>query len=144
MTCTTHLGVCSLLCLAPLLFGSPSAEPTQRVLHGTVRDTSQNILPGVTVDVKGTEATYSLIIAFCESCMRTRLPDGVLTGETALKPASIASGWLAGQYDRAAGGMQELSIAPYAAFPGDRAIANWLPDEAFAKVWQHYAATGKP
>ena len=40
--------------------------------------------------------------------------------------------------------MQKLNIAPYAEFSGDRKVANWLPDESFARTWQRYAATGSP
>lgn len=50
----------------------------------------------------------------------------------------------ADRYDRSQGGMQRLDIAPYGEFPGDKKTANWLPDEAFARSWQRYAATGSP
>lgn len=106
------------------------------------------------------EHTFSLVLAFCESCLRIRLAatDEIDSDEndnveidsnktwnrSELQPAAIQSGWLGGAYDRAAGGMQMLEIACYADFPGDRDSANWLPDESFAKAWQTYGATGAP
>lgn len=32
--------------------------------------------------------------------------------------------------------LQSVTIAPFAAFEGDSATANWLPDEALAKAWK--------
>jgi hypothetical protein len=34
-----------------------------------------------------------------------------------------------------------LPIAPMRDFTGDRSIANWLPDEEFARIWQAYGNT---
>jgi hypothetical protein len=81
-------------------------------------------------------ATWAFIIQFCEAAMRIRLnPDGTL------RPVVIEQGWLGANYDRSQGGQQELAIAPYAEFKGDRSIANWLPDRQFAEVWQRYGKT---
>lgn len=85
---------------------------------------------------KDHDATWDFIIAFCEAAMRTRLNE-----DGSLRPVDIETGWLGGQYDRAQGGMQELEIAPYAEFTGDKSTANWLPDETFARVWQAYGLT---
>lgn len=83
-----------------------------------------------------TTATWEFIVAFCEAAMRTRLgADG------RLRPVAISDGWLGGRYDRAVGGQQELPIARYDAFAGDRTIANWLPDAEFAATWQRYGRT---
>ena len=38
-------------------------------------------------------------------------------------------------------GQQTLAIAPYNQFQGNRATANWLPDQTFAETWQLYAKT---
>jgi hypothetical protein len=81
-------------------------------------------------------ATWAFIIQFCEAAMRIRLnPDGTL------RPVVIEQGWLGANYDRSQGGQQELAIAPYVEFKGDRSIANWLPDRQFAEVWQRYGKT---
>lgn len=83
---------------------------------------------------KNGDATWDFIAAFSEAAMRVRLnPDG------SLKPVNIQQGWLGATYDRAAGGQQKLSIAPYTEFPEkERATANWLPDQQFAETWQRY------
>jgi len=85
---------------------------------------------------KGQNATWTFIVEFCEAAMRIRLND-----DGTLKPVTIENGWLGANYDRSLGGQQELAIAPYAEFQGDRSIANWLPDRKFAEVWQLYGKT---
>jgi hypothetical protein len=85
---------------------------------------------------KDQNATWEFIIQFCEAAMRIRLnQDGTL------KPVVIEQGWLGANYDANKGGQQELAVAPYAEFKGDRSIANWLPDRKFAEVWQLYGRT---
>ena len=85
---------------------------------------------------KNENATWDFIIQFCEAALRVRLND-----DGTLKPVVIEQGWLGANYDRSIGGQQELAIAPYAEFKGDRSIANWLPDKKFAEVWQLYGKT---
>jgi hypothetical protein len=58
-----------------------------------------------------------------------------------MKPVVIEKGWLGANYDQSMGGQQELGITPYTEFKGDRSVANWLPDETFAAVWQRYGKT---
>lgn len=82
------------------------------------------------------DATWTFIVAFCEAAMRTRL-----NADGTLKPVTLEQGWLGGNYDRRQGGQQDLAVAPYADYAGDRSIANWLPDETFAKIWQAYGRT---
>ena len=85
---------------------------------------------------KDKNATWDFIIRFCEAAMRIRLnPDGTL------RPVVVEQGWLGANYVRSRGGQQELAIAPYADFRGDRSIANWLPDGQFAQIWQRYGKT---
>jgi len=85
---------------------------------------------------KGQTATWDFIIAFCEASMRIRLND-----DGTLRPVKIEQGWLGANYDRSQGGQQELAIAPYPEFKGDRSTANWLPDKIFAEAWQLYGKT---
>lgn len=81
-------------------------------------------------------ATWDFIAAFSEAALRTRLnQDGTL------RPVVIERGWLGATYDKAQGGQQKLTIAPYEEFKGDRTTANWLPDATFAEVWQQYGMT---
>jgi pimeloyl-ACP methyl ester carboxylesterase len=83
-----------------------------------------------------TKATWEFIVAFCEAVMRTRL-----TPEGTLRPVVVEEGWLGGVYDRSIGGQQDLPVAPFASFDGDRESANWLPDAAFAETWRVYGKT---
>lgn len=85
---------------------------------------------------KGQDATWDFIAAFSEAALRIRLND-----DGTLKPVVIENGWLGATYDRTQGGQQELAIAPYREFQGDRATANWLPDKLFAETWQRYGKT---
>lgn len=85
---------------------------------------------------KDQNATWDFIAAFSEAAMRIRLND-----DGTLQPVVIEQGWLGANYDRAQGGQQELAIAPYAEFKGDRSTANWLPDRKFAETWQLYGKT---
>jgi pimeloyl-ACP methyl ester carboxylesterase len=85
---------------------------------------------------KDKNATWNFIVQFCEAAMRIRLNPG-----GTLRPIVIEQGWLGANYDRGRGGQQELAIAPYGEFQGDRSIANWLPDRQFAEVWQRYGKT---
>ncbi len=82
------------------------------------------------------DATWEFIAAFCEAAMRVRLNE-----DGSLKPVTIKNGWLGETYDRERGGQQDLAIAPYDRFPGDRSTANWLPDEIFAEIWNAYGKT---
>ncbi len=85
---------------------------------------------------KDQNATWDFIAAFAEAAMRIRLNE-----DGTLKPVVIENGWLGANYDRAQGGQQELAIAPYAEYQGDRSTANWLPDKKFAEIWQVYGKT---
>jgi hypothetical protein len=81
-------------------------------------------------------ATWEFIVEFCKAAMRVRLGEG---GQ--LRPVVIEQGWLGENYDRVKGGQQDLAIAPYDKYAGDRSIANWLPDKQFAEVWRLYGKT---
>jgi dienelactone hydrolase len=81
-------------------------------------------------------ATWVFITEYLKAAMRVRLND-----DGSLKPVNIKEGWLGERYDLEKGGRQKLTVAPYDKFKGDKSIANWLPDEEFAKQWQHYGKT---
>jgi hypothetical protein len=87
-------------------------------------------------DKAGEDATWDFITAFAEAAMRIRLND-----DGTLKPVVLEHGWLGARYDLAKGGQQELAIAPYREFKGDRSVASWLPDKQFAEAWQRYGET---
>ena len=81
-------------------------------------------------------ATWEFIVEFCKAAMRIRLGD-----DNQLRPVKIEQGWLGENYDRVKGGQQDLAIYPYDKYPGDRAVANWLPDRQFAETWRLYGKT---
>jgi phage pi2 protein 07 len=90
---------------------------------------------------KDYNSTYQFILAFCESCINTRFPDGFKNKK--MLPVNIKSGWLSAQYDLVKGGLQSPYIASYSEYKGDKSIANWLPDKNFAEIWKAYSATEK-
>ena len=79
------------------------------------------------------ETTWEFIVEFCTAAMKARLSEG-----NTLKPVDINSGWLGAIYDPKGENQQNLDIAEYSKFKGDKTTANWLFDEKFAKVWQAY------
>jgi hypothetical protein len=81
---------------------------------------------------------YEVVIAFYEACLRVRAPRGVAK----LEPVDLKTGWLGTGYNRAVGGLQFPSIAPYDRHAGDGEFANWLPDEAFARQWRNFMGSG--
>ncbi|WDE95311.1 hypothetical protein PQO03_06205 [Lentisphaera profundi] len=79
------------------------------------------------------DATWIFIRDFLKAAMDFRLNE-----DGTLKPVVIEQGWLGARYDLEKGGRQDLIIAPYADFKGDKSTANWFPSESFAKAWQTY------
>ncbi len=124
--------------LADPFFGNGQEQTVQALRQGRNAAIAMVLEPNVghfPVD-KDQNATWDFVVSFCEAAFRIRLND-----DGTLKPVVIEDGWLGGNYDRAKGGQQELAIAPYHEFRGDRSKANWLPDELFAKTWQLYEET---
>tara|TARA_R110002096_G_scaffold16106_2_gene54958 strand:+ start:2822 stop:4117 length:1296 start_codon:yes stop_codon:yes gene_type:complete len=87
------------------------------------------------------DATYKLIADFSQACIDTRTQNG----ETQFRPLeeSLQDAWLGDVFDRSKDSFQEPEIAPAATYQGDKQKANYLPNEAFAKAWQRFRATGK-
>lgn len=79
------------------------------------------------------DARY-LAIPFFDACLALRLPDPAAATH-ALRDIPAESGWLAPSDDPASG-------TTFSQFPGDRAAANWLPNESLARAWAEYVATG--
>jgi pimeloyl-ACP methyl ester carboxylesterase len=55
-------------------------------------------------------------------------------GAAALKPADTSGAWL--------GDTATHAVAAQGAYPGNKLLANWLPNEAFAGLWKEYMETG--
>ena len=101
------------------------------------RNAAMNVMMegGVGHGTADADSTWQFVVDFLQAAMRTRLND-----DGTLKPVEISSGWLGATYDVEKGGRQQLEIAPYAKFTGDKSTASWLPDEEFAQKWQAYGA----
>jgi poly(3-hydroxybutyrate) depolymerase len=76
-----------------------------------------------------------LAIAFFDACLAQRLPDPRSNTQT-LEPVDMKLAWLAAPDSNTAQLASE--------FTGDKAVAHWLPDAAFAKAWSSYNRTGRP
>lgn len=53
------------------------------------------------------------------------------------------SGHLGQNWDAAKGSYQNLSIAPFATFAGDKATGSWLINAAYAADWQAFQRDGE-
>jgi hypothetical protein len=60
-----------------------------------------------------------------------------------LKMPSPESGYLGENWESAKGGYQELKIAPFAEFSGDKSAASWLVNAAYAADWQAFQRDGE-
>lgn len=86
------------------------------------------------------EKTWPLVFSFLRHSFAARVPsDGdPRVGPVALRTLTVESGHLGQNWDSAKGGYQELPIAPYADFPGDKSTASWLLNAAYAADWQAF------
>ena len=60
-----------------------------------------------------------------------------------LNSLDIGQGHLGGNWDSARGGYQQLPVAPYAEFTGDKSAASWLVNAAYAADWQAFQRDGQ-
>jgi hypothetical protein len=60
-----------------------------------------------------------------------------------LNDLKVESGYLGQNWDVAAGGYQTLTIAPYAAYTGEKSTASWLANAAYAADWQAFQRDGQ-
>jgi hypothetical protein len=63
-------------------------------------------------------------------------------GPVKLTIPALESGSLGENWDSAKGGYQELTIAPFAGFSGDKSAASWLVNAAYAADWQAFQREG--
>lgn len=90
------------------------------------------------------EKTWPLVYSFLRHTFAARVPDDTdpRKGPVKLNSPAPESGFLGQNWDSAKGGFQELEIAPFAAFPGDKATASWLVNAAYAADWQAFQREG--
>lgn len=70
-------------------------------------------------------------IPYFDALLSQRLPKA---GETALAPVDTKSAWL--------GNLETFEVFAEANYPGDKAKAGWLPNEAVARAWSEFCKTG--
>jgi ankyrin repeat protein len=91
------------------------------------------IEPGTThADEETIASSYELIIPWIAATLRRRLAPG----SRRLLPVGEGSGWL--------GNNRTAEVAPYAAFPGPKDGASWLPDETTARGWRTVLGAANP
>ena len=91
------------------------------------------------------EKTWPLVFSFLRHTFHARVPatGDARKGPVPLTPLSVENGWLGRNWDLSKGGYQELPIAAYADFAGDRSAASWLVNAAYAADWQAFQRDGQ-
>jgi hypothetical protein len=89
--------------------------------------------------------TWPLVFSFLRHSFAARVPAGAdaRKGPVKLNTLATESGHLGQNWDAAKGGYQNLSTAPFATFPGDKATASWLINAAYAADWQALQRDGE-
>lgn len=90
------------------------------------------------------EKTWPLVYSFLRHTFAARVPADAdpRKGPVTLNAPAPESGFLGQNWDSAKGGYQELEIAPFSAFSGDKATASWLVNAAYAADWQAFQRDG--
>jgi len=85
----------------------------------------------------------TLMIPWIKAIARIRLdPTADPTkGPVPLRPVKLEDGWLG---DRASTDGTFATIAAWADYKGDRAVATWFPDRATAEVWRAWQSNKSP
>lgn len=91
------------------------------------------------------DKTWPFVFSFLRHSFAARVPADAdpRHGPVRLNALAVQSGHLGQNWDVAKGGYQALSIAPYADFTGDKAIASWLINADFASDWQAFQRDGQ-
>ena len=91
------------------------------------------------------QKTWPLVFSFLRHTFAARVPADAdpREGPVTLNALSPESGYLGQNWDVAKGGYQDLPIAPYADFTGDKSTASWLVNAAYAADWQAFQRDGQ-
>ena len=91
------------------------------------------------------EKTWPLVLSFLRHTFAARVPANAdpRHGPVKLNSLDIGQGHLGGNWDSARGGYQQLPVAPYAEFTGDKSAASWLVNAAYAADWQAFQRDGQ-
>ncbi len=115
--------------------------PTLRKKHGAI----WNIAVEPRTGHGPGEKTWPIVFSFLRHTFTARVPADVDSreGPVKLNVLSPESGYLGQNWDVAKGGYQDLPIAPYADFTGDKSTASWLINAAFGGDWQAFQRDGE-
>jgi hypothetical protein len=91
------------------------------------------------------EKTWPLVLSFLRHTFAARVPADAdpRTGPVKLRALRPDTGYLGQNWDTDKGGYQELLIAPYANYAGDKSIASWLLNASYAADWQAFQRDGQ-
>ena len=91
------------------------------------------------------EKTWPLVFSFLRHTFVALVPADAdpRKGPVKLKTPAPELGYLGENWDSAKGGYQELTIAPFAGFSGDKSTASWLVNAAYAADWQAFQREGE-
>jgi hypothetical protein len=90
------------------------------------------------------EKTWPLVFSFLRHSFNARVPSDAdpRYGPVKLNTLVLESGHLGENWSAAKGGYQELSIAPFDSFTGDKSTASWLINTTYARDWQSFQRDG--
>jgi len=91
------------------------------------------------------EKTWPLVFSFLRHSFDARVPADADCRHVPVKLNAIVvdRGLLGRNWDRTAGGYQSLPVFPFADFPGEKAVASWLLNAAYADDWQTFQRDGQ-
>jgi pimeloyl-ACP methyl ester carboxylesterase len=89
--------------------------------------------------------SWPLVFSFLRHTWAARVPADAdpRKGPVSLAALRPESGHLGKNWDAVAGGYLTLTTAPFASFTGDKEIASWLVNAAYAADWQAFQRDGK-
>ena len=89
--------------------------------------------------------TWPLVFSFLRHTFAARVPGDAdpRKGPVELTALRQESGHFGKNWDAAKGGYQALSIAPFDSFAGDKTVASWLINAAYAADWQAFQRDGQ-
>jgi len=90
------------------------------------------------------EKTWPLVFSFLRHTFTARVPADADPGKSpvTLTKLSAEEGHLGENWDVAKGGYQDLKVAPYATFAGDKSSASWLVNAECAEDWRTFQRDG--
>lgn len=91
------------------------------------------------------EKTWPLVFSFLRHSFAARVPADAdaLKGPVKLNELKAESGHLGQNWNAKTGGYQTLSISAFTDFTGEKSIASWLLNAAFATDWQTFQRDGQ-